>query len=196
MARYCTLNHSFLPFCYTAQIVVISHTCICIGPSTARFVFKVVRSLWNLTGTSAALLPMCLSNFKAIRQFKVPISWLRDFTRSGDRRLFGYWDGAQVGVSLHLATSPNEFSWLCKFVDGVSILSDMCDNLCLKLDDGSSSSMRSRHLISNTNMMTSSEGNIFRVPGPLCGEFTGYRWIPRTKASDAKLRCFLWSTPE
>ena len=41
--------------------------------------------------------------------------------------------------------------------------------------------------------MTPSNGNIFRVPGPLCGEFTGHRWIPHTKASDAELRCFLWS---
>ena len=30
--------------------------------------------------------------------------------------------------------------------------------------------------------MTSSNGNIFRVTGHLCGEFTGPRWIPRTKA--------------
>ena len=29
----------------------------------------------------------------------------------------------------------------------------------------------------------------------LCGEFTGHRWIPRTKASDAELWCFLWSAP-
>ena len=36
-------------------------------------------------------------------------------------------------------------------------------------------------------MMTSSNGNIFRVTGHLCGEFTGPRWIPRTKASDAEL---------
>ena len=27
-------------------------------------------------------------------------------------------------------------------------------------------------------MMTSTNGNIFRVTGPLCGEFTGPRWIP------------------
>ena len=27
-------------------------------------------------------------------------------------------------------------------------------------------------------MMTSSNGNIFCVTGPLCGEFTGHRWIP------------------
>ena len=45
-------------------------------------------------------------------------------------------------------------------------------------------------------MMTSSNGNIFRVTGPLCGEFTGHRWIPLTKASDAELWCFLWSTSE
>ena len=45
-------------------------------------------------------------------------------------------------------------------------------------------------------MVTSSNGNIFRVTGHLCGEFTGYRWIPRTKASDAELCCFLWSASE
>ena len=45
-------------------------------------------------------------------------------------------------------------------------------------------------------MMTSSNGNIFRVTGPLCGEFTGHRWIPRTKANDVELSCFLWSAPE
>ena len=39
------------------------------------------------------------------------------------------------------------------------------------------------------------KGNIFRVTGPLCGKFTGHRWIPRTKASDAELWCFLWSVP-
>ena len=36
-------------------------------------------------------------------------------------------------------------------------------------------------------MMTSSNGNIFRVTGPLYEEFTGLLWIPRTKASDAEL---------
>ena len=44
-------------------------------------------------------------------------------------------------------------------------------------------------------MMTSSNGNIFHVTGHLCGEFTGHRWIPRTKASDTELWCFLWSMP-
>ena len=45
-------------------------------------------------------------------------------------------------------------------------------------------------------MMTSLNGNLSRVTGPLCGEFTGHRWIPLTKASDAQLWCFPWSAPE
>ena len=44
-------------------------------------------------------------------------------------------------------------------------------------------------------MMTSSNGNIFRVTGPLREEFTGHRWIPIKKARDAELWCFLWSAP-
>ena len=44
--------------------------------------------------------------------------------------------------------------------------------------------------VSGDVMMTSSNGNIFRVTGHLCGEFTGHRWIPRTKASDAELWWF------
>ena len=44
--------------------------------------------------------------------------------------------------------------------------------------------------------MTSSNGNIFRVAGLLCGEFTGHRWVPRTKVSDAELCGFLWSASE
>ena len=45
-------------------------------------------------------------------------------------------------------------------------------------------------------MMASSKRNIFRVTGPLCGEFTTYRWIPSTKAGDAQLWRFLWSAPD
>ena len=36
-------------------------------------------------------------------------------------------------------------------------------------------------------MMTSSNGTIFRVTGPLWGESAGHRWFPLTKVSDAEL---------
>ena len=48
----------------------------------------------------------------------------------------------------------------------------------------------------NCGNMMSSNGNIFRVTGPLCGEFTGHRWIPHTKISDVELWCFLWFAPD
>ena len=50
--------------------------------------------------------------------------------------------------------------------------------------------------VSWNNMMTSSNGTIFRVTGPFLGESTGHWWIPLTNASDAKLWCFLLSAPE
>ena len=66
-------------------------------------------------------------------------------------------------------------------------------NLCVELTGG-------RYISSTLPffkfMMTSPNGNIFRVTDPLCGEFTGDRWSPRTKAIDAELWYFLWSTPE
>ena len=49
---------------------------------------------------------------------------------------------------------------------------------------------------SAASMMTSSNANIFRVTGHLCGEIPGSPWILRTKASDAKLWCFLWFASE
>ena len=56
--------------------------------------------------------------------------------------------------------------------------------------------MIGRNSHNHVTMMTSSNGKNFRVTGPLYGEFTGHRWSPRTKASDAELWCFLWSAPE
>ena len=58
------------------------------------------------------------------------------------------------GVSLHLGSSPNEFSWDCKFIDGMSIVLDLLYDLFLKLDDVSASLMQNQHLISNANYTT------------------------------------------
>ena len=44
-------------------------------------------------------------------------------------------------------------------------------------------------------IMTSSNESIFHVTGLLRGKFTGNRWIPHIKASDAGIWCFLWSVP-
>ena len=50
-----------------------------------------------------------------------------------------------------------------------------------------------RHKAQSVNvMMTSPNENIFRVTGPLRGEFTGDQWIPLAKASDAN-RAWMFS---
>ena len=48
----------------------------------ARLDVAMAVSLWNLTGTSAPLLPRYLPNFRAIGKVWTRISRLRDFTRS------------------------------------------------------------------------------------------------------------------
>ena len=49
---------------------------------TARLDVIMVVSHWTLTGSSAALLPRCPSNFKRIKKVWTRISRLRDFTGS------------------------------------------------------------------------------------------------------------------
>ena len=64
---------------------------------TARFLFRIIRSLWNLTGTSAAVLPKCLSNFNDNLNYQS-----RSFETSRDltiRRLIGYWNRVHTYIS-------------------------------------------------------------------------------------------------
>ena len=55
--------------------------------------------------------------------------------------------------------------------------------------DGTATLILQQYMVT-LHVMTSSNGNIFRVTGPLCGEFTGTGEFPNTKASDAELWCF------
>ena len=50
-----------------------------------RFGFRLYQSLWNLTAISAAILPRCLSNFRALRPLLHPTLHLQVFTRFGDK---------------------------------------------------------------------------------------------------------------
>ena len=51
-------------------------------------------------------------------------------------------------------------------------------------------------LLCHDVMMTLSNGNIFRVTGPLWGEFTGHRCILLTKKGDLELWYLVWYDPE
>ena len=82
-----------------------------------------------------------------------------------------YWSPDVINVSGYYGTS-RELCELCVLMINIS----------WDIDDG---------FLHGSLMKTSSNGTIFRVTGHLCGEFTDPRWIPRTKASDAELWCFL-----
>ena len=121
-------------------------------------------------------------------------------------------------MKLHLKMSPVKWRPFCpekdelNYCNVVFMFHDIIDEILEMAgydSHGKSTSCSTRQpfsclwLVNNTHnlprtkrMMTTSNGNIFRVTGPLCGEFTGHRWIPLTKASDAELWCFLRSAPE
>ena len=68
-----------------------------------RLVPSIVTSLWNLTGASAALLPMHLSSFKVIQQFKLQISGFQTSWDLTIRHLIWIWKQA-LGTSLNQET--------------------------------------------------------------------------------------------
>ena len=75
-----------------------------------RFGFKLFQSLWNLAGTSATLLPRCLSNFRAIWPLQHPISWLRDFTRFGGKTSYHSVNRGPVSVQ-HCVGNDTHGHW-------------------------------------------------------------------------------------
>ena len=85
------------------------------------------------------------------------------------------------GTRRKKVTNPAHF--LCSMRYGVNSWEQFCelhdDVIKWKHFPRYWSNLRTRSKISII-MMTSSNGNIFRVTGHLCGEFTGPRWIPQS----------------
>ena len=77
--------------------------------------YLIIVLLWNLTGISAALLPRCLLNFRAIGKVYTWISRLRDITRSSGK------------TSVHLVNrghgvhTPGQICWVCLYADASSV---------------------------------------------------------------------------
>ena len=166
----------------------------------ARSDVKRFVSLCVLTSTSAAVLPSCLSNFRAIGQVQIRFPLLRDFAISYNKtsyRILKQDQGGSVLISqlemFSINSRDHDLIFLTTSRHGyASTLLALCGDSSTQVD---SPHIMFRLFVLN-HMMTSSNGTIFRVTGHFCGEFTGPRWLPRTKASDAKLWWFLWSASE
>ena len=116
----------------------------------------------------------------------------------------GQWRGALIFSLIRaLNRRLSKQSWGWWFKTPPRSLRRLCNNdwFCvvhlLTIKELPTSSLKTRRTWVNESqessknciMMTSSNGNIFRVTGPLYGEFTGHQWIPLTKASDVELWC-------
>ena len=69
------------------------------GLEAARLIVWIIILPWNLTGTSAAMLPRYLSNFRAIAQFWIQILRLQDLTKSYIKTSIGTGPRAHVLLS-------------------------------------------------------------------------------------------------
>ena len=98
-------------------------------------------------------------------------------------------------IIINHANEHSSFAWLLYEYQSVFKLACQGINLSASMNTTHGILCNKKHR-KHRNMMTSSNGNIFRVTGHLCGEFTGPRWIPHTKASVTELWCFLWSASE
>ena len=138
---------------------------ICFSPSLNRqrhVLFRITRFIFWKKNTSL------VSAYTHVEYRE--LSWIESIISGG------IWD-----TTISSVTSDDYVDWhyyKSRFVECIY----ECILQCLALH------VTDQHIYA---MMTSSNGNIFRVPGPLCGESTGHRWIPLTLASDADLWCFL-----
>ena len=138
---------------------------------------------------------------KALIQQTVDDLFANCHTWSQYRKELTHWPMAS-GVS----TTLDEFlKWLLRTAHfrGCKIHSSICCVFCVKnkwrlriIEAGTSSNFQNEWYCSSATIdtlsanfiMTSLNGNIFRVTGRLCREFTGHRWSSFRKASDAELR--------
>ena len=131
----------------------------------------VVWTPWILLGCN----PDVLELYPLLVEFFIGNTWYICIFRPFSSMIWHTWIPAQIAKTL--GSTPIGYRSDVK----------LSDRYLIDVDQGS---------LLSVIMMTSSNGDIFRVTGPLCGELTGHRLIPLTKASDAEPWCFLWSAPE
>ena len=161
------LDRYIVSFCW---VTVSIHKSTLWEPSLFVFLFFLPFSILNSIEYVICRMYFFYLRGDMIPMFRLPLHSLHVDFEVSER---------PVNLIIHAVTR--------KFITNLMMIPGLAITLVVK---------SARGLLSALCMMTSSNGNIFRVTGHLCGKFTGPRWISRTKASDAELWCFLWFTPE
>ena len=103
---------------------------------SAKFVFRIDRSLRKLTVTSAVLLPRCLSNFKAMRPFIPPILLPRDLKKSYDKTSCRILKRAQGPYRYSLLMRGIKFESFAKYLFAMNVIFLQKQNKGLIKDPG------------------------------------------------------------
>ena len=149
--------------------------------------WKVMRCIkvWLQIATLKTGINLCMGegNYEWLpsrpKGINVSDNWKRPTFRNSSSWFLFSGCTVHVSTSMYMLLRPQVYHDYCQYCD----LSYFCMS-CLYTWECA------------IGMMTSLNGSIFRVTGPLCGEITGHRWIPLTKACNVELWCFLWSAPE
>ena len=81
--------------------------------------YRLFQSLRICTGTSAAGLPRCLSNFRAIRSLQYPISRLRDFTWSCGKTSYRVVNRGPVVLLVWTRSVSSAYAHICVVMPAV-----------------------------------------------------------------------------
>ena len=195
--------------CVEAMVIVFSH---CPNRATLEYddviKWKHFLRYWPLMQGIQRLPVNCphKGQWREALMFSLICAWMNGWVNNRDtgylRRHRAHYDVTVMlqGTSLVLGrwwlffiTAPIKQPWRIRKMNHINSLITLI-HITDKKTKHSKQTIRIFHGV--LFMMTSSNGNIFCVTGHLCGEFTGPLWIPRTKACDTELWCFIWSASE
>ena len=119
-------------------------------------------------------------------------------THSHRRRQNALWAHSHARKYAHSHRRRSHSMRICEPNGRERRTNNVCEcmhDACLLKSHANAMQMRAFASYAHIFMMASLNGNIFHVTCLLCGEFTGRRWIPLIKVSEAGLWRFLWSAP-
>ena len=175
----------------------LNPACLCHVPHALKQ--PILFSIWNWVSswwrhqmeTFSALLALCVTGeFPSVTRI-IDVSLICALNKRLNKQSWGWWfEAPSRSLWRHcIGDFTYKLQYTPRYIDNRSRLFFVCGAVVLIW----LSWLLHRHCYLHDDVI---KWEHFPRYWPLCGEFTGPRWIPRTKASDAELCYFLWSLPE